>query len=113
MDYNIRKATPEDYKYIFELVNEFSRFQKMPEKVTISVDQMIEQKDHFNCLVAENNKGMIIGYTNYSIIYFSWVGKSIYLDDLYVKPSFRGNGIGIKLMNEVFNIAKKEKCNRV
>ena len=74
---------------------------------------MIEQRDYINCLVAADNNGKIIGYTNYSIIYYSWVGKSIYLDDLYVMPSHRGYGIGSKLMNEVFIIATKEKCNRV
>ena len=113
MDYIIREAKTEDYPYILELIFEFADFQKAPEKVQMTADKMIEQKKYFNCLIATNIDGKIIGYTNYSIIYYSWVGKSIYLDDLYVNPAFRGKGVGSKLMNEVFNIARKEKCNRV
>jgi len=113
MNNSIRKATITDFKHIHKLIIEFARFQKTPEKVNITVDKMVEQNDHFNCLVVEDDKGKIIGYTNYSIIYYSWVGKSIYLDDLYVKPAFRGNGLGSRMMNAVFDIARKEKCNRV
>ena len=74
---------------------------------------MIEQEDYFNCYIARDERNEILGYANYSIIYYSWVGKSIYLDDVYVKPAFRGKGIGTMLMNKVFDIAKEEKCNRV
>lgn len=113
MNFKIRKANTPDFVHIHNLIKEFSVFQKSPDKVTITVEKMIDQKDHFNCLVAEDEHRRIIGYTNYSIIYYSWVGKSIYLDDLYVKPSGRGLGVGSKLMNEVFRIVKEEKCNRV
>ena len=113
MQYKIRKAGIKDFKNIHRLIQEFAEFQKSPEKVKITIDKMIEQKDHFNCLVVEDEQGEILGYSNYSIVYYSWVGKSIYLDDLYVKSSFRSIGIGSLLMNEVFNIGRKEKCNRV
>jgi ribosomal protein S18 acetylase RimI-like enzyme len=41
------------------------------------------------------------------------VGKSLYLDDLYVKESFRKLKIGSALLNEVMKIAKAENCKRV
>ena len=113
MDIKIEKAEAIDFKYVHALIQEFSEFQNSRDKVKITLDMMFEQKDYFNGFVARDPNNRIIGYTNYSIIYYSWVGKSIYLDDLYVKPSFRGKGIGKKLMNKVFEIAKKENCNRV
>lgn len=113
MDIKIEKAESNDFKNIHDLINEFSDFQNSKEKVSVTVGMMIEQQDYFNCYIARDRDNQIIGYTNYSIVYYSWVGKSIYLDDLYVKPSFRGKGIGKLLMNKVFDIAKKEKCNRV
>ena len=30
----------------------------------------------------------------YYFAYYTWVGKTLYLDDLYVKESYRGNGLG-------------------
>ena len=113
MDIKIEKAKTSDFKFIHALINEFSDFQNSRDRVSVTVDMMIEQKSFFNCYIARDPLDQIIGYTNYSIIYYSWVGKSIYLDDLYVIPSFRGKGIGKMLMNKVFDIAKNEKCNRV
>ena len=113
MDIKIEKAHTSDFKFIHGLILEFSDFQNSRHRVSITVDQMIEQNDFINCYVARDPNNQIIGYTNYSIIYYSWVGKSLYLDDLYVIPSFRGKGIGKILMNKVFDIARKEKCNRV
>ncbi len=113
MDIKIEKARTNDFKVIHALICEFSDFQNSIDRVSITIDMMMEQKDFFNCYVARNSQREIIGYTSYSIIYYSWVGKSLYLDDLYVRPSFRGKGIGKKLMNTVFEIAEKEKCNRV
>lgn len=113
MDLIIEKAKTSDFKLIHALIHEFSDFQNASHRVSVTIDLMMEQKDFFNCYVAKDPLREIIGYTSYSIVYYSWVGKSLYLDDLYVRPSCRGLGIGKKLMNTVFEIAKKEKCNRV
>jgi ribosomal protein S18 acetylase RimI-like enzyme len=49
----------------------------------------------------------------YFFAYYTWVGKSLYLDDLYVKESYRKLKIGSALLNEVMKIAKAENCKRV
>ena len=113
MDIKIEKAEPRDFKYIHSLIHEFSDFQNSRDRVSVTVNMMVEQKDFINCYIARDHLNQIIGYTNYSIIYYSWVGKSIYLDDIYVKPAYRGKGIGFSMMNKVFEVAKKEDCNRV
>jgi len=113
MNIIIRKATISDYAAIHKLIKEFSIFQKTPEKIKITLEEMIAQKDYINCYVAVNEDDDVIGYTSYSLVYYSWVGKSIYLDDVFVTEAFRGNQVGFRLMQTVFDIAKKEKCNRV
>ena len=47
--------------------------------------------------VAER-EGKLVGFSLFCFVYYTWVGKSIYLDDLYVKPEARGQGIGTRLM---------------
>lgn len=59
------------------------------------------------------NEGEIIGFASYYFAYFSWTGKSIYLDDLYVKENFRGFGIGSALMESIFHLGRKNNCKKV
>ncbi|PVX49294.1 diamine N-acetyltransferase [Balneicella halophila] len=113
MKITIRKANEKDFFAILSLVKELATFEKALEKVTNSVEQMKNEKDFFQCYVAENDKNEIVGMALYFFAYYTWVGKSLYLDDLYVKESYRGKKIGTKLLKKIFKIAKKENCKRV
>ena len=109
----IRKASKKDFSAILALIKELAAFEKAPEKVTNTPAQMEKEKDYFLCYVAETNEMEIVGMALYFFAYYTWVGKSLYLDDLYVKESYRGQGIGTKLLTKILEIAKKENCKRV
>ncbi|MBT3208257.1 MAG: GNAT family N-acetyltransferase [Bacteroidetes bacterium] len=109
----IRKATNKDFPAILSLIKELADFEKAPEKVTNSIEQMKNEKDYFQAFVAENEENEIVGMAVYFFAYFTWVGKSLYLDDIYVKKSQRGKKIGTKLLKKIFEIAKAEECKRV
>jgi diamine N-acetyltransferase len=74
---------------------------------------MKKEKNFFSCIVVENEKKEIVGMAIYSFTYYSWVGKSLYLDDLYVKEKYRNNKIGTKILKRIFQIAQKSHCNRL
>ena len=112
MDIKIRKATENDFPAIFGLITELAEYEASLDKVSNSLELMYEQKDYFNCYVAETEEKEIIGMALYYFSYYTWVGKTLYLDDLYVKEAWRGNGLGTRLMDKMFEIAKAEKCNR-
>jgi GNAT superfamily N-acetyltransferase len=113
MKFIIRKAIDKDFAEILSLIKELATFEKAPEKVTNSVEQMKNEKEYFKCFVAENSQKEIIGIALYFFTYYTWVGKSLYLDDLYVKKSYRGNQIGTELLRKIFEVAKRENCKRV
>jgi GNAT superfamily N-acetyltransferase len=113
MGITIRSAEEEDFPAIFSLISELAEYEKAPEKVTNSVEQMKREKELFRCLVVETETHEIVGMALYFFAYFTWVGKSLYLDDLYVKDSFRKQKIGTALLGKIFEIAREEKCNRV
>jgi ribosomal protein S18 acetylase RimI-like enzyme len=113
MEITIRKANESDFEAILSLIKELATFEKAPEKVTNSVQQMQLEKDYFHCYVAENETKEIVGMALYFFAYYTWVGKSLYLDDLYVKESCRGQKIGSKLLVKIFEIAKEENCKRM
>ncbi len=110
MEINIRKADENDFPAIVGLIQEFAHFQKSADKVTITAEQMQLEKHLFNCFVAENEQHEIIGFATYFFSYYSWTGKALYLDDLYVKESCRGNSVGTQLFNAVIELAKESNC---
>ena len=113
MNITLRPATEADFPEILGMIKELALFEKAPEKVTNSVEQMHREKDFFRCIMAENEDGIIVGMALYFFAYYTWVGKSLYLDDLYIKPDYRGNGIGTMLLKEIMKISKEEKCTRI
>ena len=45
--------------------------------------------------------------------YYSWTGRGVYLDDLYVKNSHRKYGMGRQLLDSVISMAKENNCRTV
>ncbi|MBN9383204.1 MAG: GNAT family N-acetyltransferase [Chitinophagaceae bacterium] len=108
----IRPFTKEDLPTIFALFKEFSIFQKTPEKMHITLDQLMEDELHFQCFVAVVN-GEVIGYATYFFAYYSWTGRGVYLDDLYVREGHRKYGIGRQLLDKVISFARENNCKTV
>lgn len=113
MNHTVRKARESDFAAIHELNEEFSNFIKTPEKYKITLEQMIDEQQYFQNLVVENGNGEIIGFATTFIAWFSWIGKSMYLDDLYIVEDYRGMGLGSRLIDAVIQLAKEENCKKV
>jgi GNAT superfamily N-acetyltransferase len=113
MNISIREATEADFPSILFLIKELAEFEKAPEKVTNTVEQMKKEKDYFQGYVAETDDKEIVGMAVYYFVYYTWVGKSIYLEDIFVKDSYRGKKIGFELMKKIFETAKSENCKRI
>jgi GNAT superfamily N-acetyltransferase len=113
MDIEIRPAEEKDFARIFELIYELAVFENQSEQLLNSAERMREEKEFFNCYVAENQDRKIVGYATYIFCYYTWVGKSLYMDDLYVLPEYRGKGIGTLLIRKVMDYARETKCHRL
>ena len=109
----IRLAEEKDFPSVLMLSKEMAVFQQVPEKVMNTVEQMIREQKFFGCFVAEKEEGGIVGMATWFFAYYTWVGKSLYLDDLYVQEAYRSQKIGSKLLQQIFELAKKEDCKRV
>ncbi len=113
MTVTIRKIEEYDFPVLIFLFKEFALFEKLPGKMTNSVEQMMKEKEYLTGFVAVNAADEILGYVTYFFGYYTWIGKSLYMDDLYVRPDFRGAGVGTKLINEVIAFAKAENCKKL
>jgi diamine N-acetyltransferase len=62
---NVRKGVESDFTQINALFKEFAEFEKLPEKMTNTVEQMEEEKEFFNCWIVEMPDNRIVGYVSY------------------------------------------------
>jgi len=113
MTIHIRKIEEKDYSALILLFREFALFEKLPAKMTNSLEQMCKEKDHILGFVALNPQNELMGYVTYFFAYYTWTGKSMYMDDLYVRPEFRAKKIGTGLINEVIALARSENCRKL
>ena len=94
----IRLAQPADIEDIHRLIYELAVYEKAPEQMVATIDQingsLFKDNPVAFCHVAvvdEKIVGIALWFLNYS----TWLGKpGIYLEDLFVQPEYRGHGIG-------------------
>ncbi len=108
----VRKGKECDFPALMEMIKELAAFEKEPDAVRNTIERMGREKDLFGFFVAEED-GMIVGSAIYFFAYYTWVGKSLYLDDLYVKPQYRSRKVGSMLLGKVFELARDEGCMRL
>ncbi|XP_055790993.1 diamine acetyltransferase 2b isoform X2 [Salvelinus fontinalis] len=60
-----------------------------------------------------NDGYTVVGYALYFYTYSTWKGRSVYMEDLYVMPDFRGKGIGKGLMAKVAQVGVETQCVRL
>jgi GNAT superfamily N-acetyltransferase len=112
----IRKGTPEDMQGVLTLIKELAVFEKEPDAVVITLEDLIRDgfgsQPLFHVFVAEVDQ-IIVGIALYYYRYSTWKGKTIHLEDLVVKQSMRGTGIGYALYSEIIKQGKIDKVRRI
>jgi len=113
---NIRKATKNDMPQVLELIQELAIFEKEPDAVVVTVDDLVRdgfsENPLFQCFVAEV-ENEIIGMALYYYRYSTWKGKTIHLEDLIVKENKRGTGAGFALYKEIIKQGKADNVRRI
>lgn len=103
-------------KSVLELIKELAVFEKEPEAVVISVDDLVRdgfaENPLFHTFVAEVNNE-IIGIALYYYRYSTWKGKTIHLEDLIVREKNRGTGAGYALYSEIIRQGKRDNVRRI
>ena len=112
----VRKANPKDMPKVLELIRELARFEREPDAVKISEEDLVREgfgeDPLFHCFVAEVEEevvGMALVYYRFS----TWKGRTLHLEDLVVRADRRGQGIGDALYTEVMRYAYDQGVKRV
>ena len=113
---NIRKGKPEDMQAVLGLIQELADFEKEPDAVLVTVDDLIRDGfgpvPLFHVFVAEV-ESEIVGIALWYYRFSTWKGKTIHLEDLVVKDKMRGTGLGYALYSEIIKQGKKDQVRRV
>ena len=88
----------EDIDLVYELINGLAAYEKRPQDMTGTKEQLIEwlfEKQVATALLAENQEGQNIGYAIYYPTFGSFSTKAnVHVEDLYIRPEYRRQGYG-------------------
>lgn len=117
MNYSIRAAVATDVKAIFDLIAALAAYEKLSHLVTGNSQALGEhlfgEKPYIEALVAEVG-GRIVGFALFFPNYSTFLTKpGIYLEDIFVLPDYRGQGIGKALLIAVAKIAVARDAGRL
>jgi GNAT superfamily N-acetyltransferase len=114
---NIVKATAADIPAILEMIRGLAEYEKLSHAVVATEDQLRKtlfgDRPAAEVLLA-NEGGECVGFALFFTSYSTFLAKpGIYLEDLFVKPHARGNGIGLALLKKIAALARDRDCGRV
>ena len=112
----IRFATEDDVALIVEFIRGIAEYEKM-------LDEVIADEDLIREWVFRRNKAEVIfaledgkevGFALFFHNFSTFLGRAgIYLEDLFVKPEYRGRGHGKALITELARITVERGCGRL
>ena len=116
MSTSIRTATEADVPLILGLIRELAEYERLAHEVTATEDDLRESlfgpRPAAEVVIAESD-GETAGYALFFHNYSTFLCKrGLYLEDLFVRPTFRGRGIGKQLLKHLAQLAVARDCAR-
>jgi GNAT superfamily N-acetyltransferase len=112
----IRPAQQNEVGIVLQLIHDLALYEKAPNEVEATEKELLEtifvENARVFCDVVDVDgeiAGMAIWFLNYS----TWQGKhGIYLEDLFIKPEFRGRGFGKALLQHLAKVCEERGYGR-
>ncbi len=113
---SIRAATADDVPLIRQLIAELAEYERLAHAAVATDDdlraQLFGAQPAAEVLVGEVD-GQPAGFALFFHNFSTFLGKrGLYLEDLFVRPAFRGAGLGRHLMAALARIAVQRDCGR-
>jgi GNAT superfamily N-acetyltransferase len=116
-DLILRFAEPHDYIVLFELIQQLAEYEKLSSAVTGNAlalqEHLFGSPKYIEAILAES-AGKAVGFALFFPNYSTFLTKpGIYLEDLFVLPEYRRQGIGKALLTKLAQIALERQCGRL
>jgi len=113
---SIRFAVEKDIPLILGFIKSLAEYERMLEDVIATEEILMEslfKRKAAEVVIAEYD-GMPAGFALFFHNFSTFLGKpGIYLEDLFVKPEFRGKGIGRRLLSFLAGLVLERGCGRL
>jgi GNAT superfamily N-acetyltransferase len=111
---SIRNTTAADASLILDFIRRLAEYERDPNAVIATEDDLVRHgfgpEPKYRCLIAEWD-GRPAGFALFHYNFSTWRGQpGLYLEDLFVLPEMRGEGIGKALLQRLAQIALEENC---
>lgn len=113
MTLTIKPAKKEDMHDVFRMISDMADGLGEEKYLVNTEEQTVEDWGKYECMIAVDESGQLMGYLAFSYFYLSWQGHSIYLDDVYVDGQYRRQEVATHLMDALFERAAEEKIKCV
>lgn len=114
-DITFRSASPSDADLILEFIRELAEYENLSPEVVATPEILREWlfvKEKAEVIIGEVN-GKPAGFALFFHNFSTFLGRAgIYLEDLYIRPGYRGNGFGKAFMRTLAGIAVERGCGR-
>jgi len=112
----IRAATENDAAVILSLIKELAEYEHLSHEVEATAEDirrsLFGDRPVAEALIGEY-QGVPVSFALFFYNFSTFVGKpGIYLEDLYVKPEYRSNGFGRRMLAHIAGLAKERNCGR-
>ncbi|HUG27091.1 MAG TPA: GNAT family N-acetyltransferase [Gemmatimonadales bacterium] len=117
MSLTIRPAVAADVPLILEFIRGLAEYERLAHEV-VATEELLHrwlfgERPVAEVLLAELNEAPA-GFALYFHNFSTFLGRpGIYLEDLFVRPAFRGRGVGVRLLGELARLAVDRGCGRL
>jgi len=116
-DFEIKTARQEDVPLILWFIKELAAYERMADKVVATEDilraSLFGERPAAEVVIGYY-RGEPAGFALFFHNFSTFLGQhGLYLEDLFVKPEFRGQGFGRALLSHLAKLAKQRECGRL
>ncbi|MGM0126287.1 hypothetical protein IGI37_003716 [Enterococcus sp. AZ194] len=116
MDMKLRFAEKKDLSLVLQFIKELATYENLLQDVTATeelLDKNIFQEKKAEVIIGEVD-GVPMAFALFFSNFSTFLGKpGLYLEDLYVKEEYRGQGFGKQILSFLANIALKREYGRI
>ena len=115
-EFHLREAQPGDEGLVLSFIRQLAEYENLLDQVEAdeaTLRHSLFERKAAHALIAEEN-GEPIGFALYFYNFSTFIGRpGLYIEDVFIRPEYRGKGYGKAIFRHLANVALKEGCGRM